>query len=425
MARTSTAVSKKAAAESPAQIDPSQTLRASTALLRKIQSDESEQKISASKSNLLEDADDEDVEDDSPVWLILTTKKHIVDKKRLKPGKIVLPHPLRRVEEESLRICLITADPQRKYKDLIAEPSFPLDVSKRISRVIGLEKLKSKYKSYESKRQLISEYDIFLADDRIITYLPTVLGKVFYKGGSKRPIPVTLEGKRESVDEQGNKRKRLAEGGEKVTKKDVRPKDVAEEVKRAIGAALVHLAPSTTTAIKVGKASMTAEQVQANVDATVEAMVEKYVPQKWSNLRAVHIKGPETAALPIWMTEELWADEHDVLDEAPSKENPGKKRKRSALTNGGSEVIEVPGPDGKTRRVSKRKSDAAEVEPEPALPKKRKSESKEDVEAKEQEKAEKAGRKEALKKQKEAVAAKAITNGDSNKPGEKAKKSKA
>ena len=85
----------------------------------------------------------------------------------------------------------------------------------------------------------------------------------------------------------------------------------------------------------------------------------------------------------------------------------------------------MPGPDGKMRRVSKRKSDVAEVEPEPALPKKRKSESKEEVEAKEQEKAEKAARKEALKKQKDAVAAKAITNGDSNKPGKKAKKSKA
>ncbi|EME86890.1 uncharacterized protein MYCFIDRAFT_29407 [Pseudocercospora fijiensis CIRAD86] len=399
MAPTSTAASKKAASGSPAKIDPSQTLRATTALLRKIQADESEQKTSASKSNLLEDADEEDVEDDSPVWLILTTKKHIVDKKRLKPGKIVLPHPLRSVEDASLRICLITADPQRKYKDLIAEPSFPLDVSKKISRVIGLEKLKSKYKSYESKRQLVSEYDIFLADDRIITYLPTVLGKVFYKGGSKRPIPVTLEGKRESVDEQGNKRKRLAEGGEKVTKKDVRPRDVAEEVKRAIGAALVHLAPSTTTAMKVGKASMTPEQVQANVDATVEAMVEKYVPQKWSNMRAVHIKGPETAALPIWMTEELWANEHDVLDEAPSKEIPGKKRKRGALTNGEADVIEVPGPDGKMRR--------------------------EEVEAKAQERAEKTARKEALKKQKDAVDAKAITNGDSNKPGKKAKKSKA
>ncbi|CAK1361022.1 putative ribosome biogenesis protein [Cercospora beticola] len=412
---------------SPYQLDPSQTLKATTALLKKINADVSTKSSSREKANLLADADDgEEVEEDSPVWLILTTKKHIVDKKRLKPGKIVLPNPLRSVDEEGLRICLITADPQRKYKDLVAESSFPLDVGKRIARVIGMEKLKTKYKSYESKRQLFSEYDIFLADDRIITYLPNTLGKVFYKGGSKRPIPITLEGKRQNVLENGEKRKKLAEGGSKVEKKDIRPEDVAHEITKALGAALVHLAPSTTTAIKVGKASMTAEQVQANVEAVVAGMVEKYVPQQWRNVRAVHVKGPETAALPIWLTEELWADEHDVLDEAPSKENPGKKRKRSALTDAnGNEYVEIPGPDGKMRKVEKkkRKSDVAEVEEEPALPKKRKSESKEEVEAKEQEKAEKAARKEALKKQKDAAAGKvkASVNGESK----KAKKGKS
>ncbi|KAF2213312.1 hypothetical protein CERZMDRAFT_5502, partial [Cercospora zeae-maydis SCOH1-5] len=303
------------ASSSPYQLDPAQTLKATTALLKKISVDVSTKSSSREKANLLADADDgEEVEEDIPVWLILTTKKHIIDKKRLKPGKIVLPNPLRSVDEEGLRICLITADPQRKYKDLVAESSFPLDVGKRIARVIGMEKLKSKYKSYESKRQLFSEYDVFLADDRIITYLPTVLGKVFYKGGSKRPIPITLEGKRQNILENGEKRKKLAEGGSKVEKKDVRPEDVAHEITKALGAALVHLAPSTTTAIKVGKASMTAEQVQANVEAVVTGMVEKYVPQQWRNVRAVHVKGPETVALPIWLTDELWADEHDVLD---------------------------------------------------------------------------------------------------------------
>ncbi|KAK3046378.1 proteasome-interacting protein cic1, partial [Teratosphaeriaceae sp. CCFEE 6253] len=74
------------------------------------------------------------------------------------------------------------------------------------------------------------------------------LGKVFYKGGSKRPIPVSLEGKRQSVDEQGVKRWKLSEGGTKVTKLDAKPADVAREITRAVGSALVHLAPSTTTA---------------------------------------------------------------------------------------------------------------------------------------------------------------------------------
>ncbi|KAF2160787.1 hypothetical protein M409DRAFT_28670 [Zasmidium cellare ATCC 36951] len=412
MAPKTTAVATKVATDSASRLDSAQTLRASTALLRKIQSDVAGKESTAEKTNLLEDADDEDASDEVPLWLVLTTKKHIVDKKRLKPGKIVLPHPYLNTEREGLRICVITADPQRRYKDLVAGAGFPIELSKKIGRVIGLEKLKSKYKSYESRRQLRDEYDVFLADDRIVTYLPTVMGKVFYKGGAKRPIPISLEGKRENVDEKGNKRQKLSEGGSKVTKKEARSEDVAREVQKTLNSALVHLAPSTTTAIKVGVASQSAEEVQENVQAVVDAMVETYVPQKWNNVRSIHIKGPDTAALPIWLAEELWTDEKDVLEEAP-KANVGKKRKRGALAEAAASetTIEVPGPDGQMRRLekpsSKRKSVEAkkEVEPEAVPAKKRKSESKEDAEAKAAEKAEKAARKEALKKEKESAKA--------------------
>ena len=398
-------------------LDSSQTLRASTALLRKIESDKITQKSTTEKRSLLADADDDEAADDVPIWLILTTKKHIIDKKRLKPGKVLLPHPYLDTANQDLRICLVTADPQRTYKELITHPTFPLDLAKRIGRVIGLTKLKSKYKSFESRRQLFSEYDVFLADDRIITHLPQVLGKIFYKGGSKRPVPVSLEGKRQSFDEQGSKRRKLSEGGKKVVKADVNPADVAREIERTLSCALVHLAPSTTTAVKVGKSSMEPQQIQDNVEAVTAALVDRYVPQKWSNVRAVHIKSPTSIALPIWMTEELWADENEVLDEPlpldASKKS--KKRKKGILDGGvtvteeGVEVIEVPGPDGKMRRIE-RTSAKQKAAKEPLKPsKKRKNGEDDEVDAKAAERAQKAARKEALKKQK--AEAKDLANG--------------
>nr|POE75109.1 putative ribosome biogenesis protein c8f11.04 [Quercus suber] len=341
-----------------------QTLRAAKALLSKIQADDEIRKSTAAKTNLLADADDEEAEDSTPVWLILTTKKHVVDQKRLKPTKISLPHPLVDVEDKTLRICLITADPQRKYKDLIAEPSFPLDLGQRLQKVIGLEKLKARYKSYESRRQLFAEYDIFLADDRVITYLPKVLGKVFYKSGAKRPIPVTLEGRRQSKDEQGNKRRKLSEGGSKAIKDEIKPADAGREIERTLGSALVHLSPSVTTAVKVGKAEMEPAQLQANVEAVVRALADRSVPQKWRNVRSIHIKGPNTVALPIWMTDELWADEEDVLDEAPPVK-VGKKRARALLEEStGDQAIVIPGPDGKMRTLvpTKKKAKTDDVD---------------------------------------------------------------
>lgn len=409
--KTTTTVAK-VASSSPYQLDPDQTLRATKALVRKIQSDAATEASSQKKENLLADADSEDAEDDVPVWLVLTTKKHVVDKKRLKPGKIQLPHPYidtQATGEGALRICLITADPQRQYKDLIAEPSFPAALSKNIQRVIGIEKIKSKYHSFESKRQLLGEYDVFLADDRVITYLPGLLGKTFYKSGAKRPIPVTLEGRRQNVDEAGNKRRKLAEGGSKVTKADIQPAELAAEITKALSSALVHLAPSTTTAVKVGTASQEPAQLQANVEAVVEGVVEKFVPQKWRNVRAVHIKGPNTAALPIWLTEELWAEESQVLEGQQQQSiSDGKKRKRGALVAEEENVIEVPGADGKMRRLEKPGSKGKSTESEASAKKSKKDEAAE-AEAKATEKAEKAARKEALKAQKQAARADATT----------------
>lgn len=407
MAPKESALISKALDDVTSHINPSQTLRAATALLQKIQSDRAIRKIANSKPDLLADADEGEAGADVPVWLILTTKKHVVDKKRLKPGKIALPHPYLDIADPNLRICIITADPQRTYKDLVADPSFPPDLAKRITRVIGLKKLKAKYSSFESRRQLYGEHDVFLADDRVITYLPGVLGKVFYKTGGKRPVPVTLEGKRHNLDESGNKRRKLSEGGSKVVKSETRPADVAREIERTLSAALVHLAPSTTTAVKVGQSGMRPEQIQGNVEAVAQGLVEKYVPQKWRNVKSVHIKGPDTAALPIWLAEKLWEDEKDVLEE-PLPELMGKKskkRKRGALDivagkdAGGLEVIEVPGGDGKMRRLEKPAANA-----EIAAGKKRKSEVQDDFEAKAAaERAEKATRKQALRRQKEAA----------------------
>ena len=411
------ALVKRPSTDTAQLIDPSQTLRAATALLRKIQSDQATRNAVTEKPSLLADADEDDAADDVPVWLVLTTKKHIIDKKRLKPGKIPLPHPYLSSSDSNLRICLITTDPQRKFKDLIAHQSFPLDLSKKIGRVIGMTKLKAKYKSYESRRQLLSEYDVFLADDRIITYLPQVLGKVFYKVSSKRPIPVSLEGKRQSVDEHGNKRRKLSEGGKKIVKDEVKPADVAREIERSLSSALVHLAPATTTAVKVGTSSMEPQQLQDNVEAVTAALVDKYVPQKWQNVRAVHMKGPNTAALPIWLAEELWEDEKDVLDEPlPIKETKkSRKRKRGALGEGAAvgeenlEVIEVPGPDGEMRRLEK--PSVKRNDPEKPLQgsKKRKSESQDDTDTQAAERAQKMARKDALQKQK--AAAKGAVNG--------------
>ncbi len=59
-------------------------------------------------------------------------------------------------------------------------------------KVIGISKLRSKYKPFEAKRQLCASYDLFLADERVIELLPPLLGKTFF-GKKKHPIPIDLK----------------------------------------------------------------------------------------------------------------------------------------------------------------------------------------------------------------------------------------
>ncbi|KFA78715.1 hypothetical protein S40288_01607 [Stachybotrys chartarum IBT 40288] len=305
-----------------ASIDPDQTLKASKALLAHIKKASLQKVEETGKRNLLQDEGEEASE--IPVWLTLTTKRHIVDKARLQPGKIPLPHPLS--ADETSTICLITADPQRAYKNIVASDDFPAALGKRVTRVIDLTHLKAKFGQYEAQRKLFAEHDFFLGDDRIINRLPKILGKTFYKTTAKRPIPVVLTPKASKAD--AKKKKQPKPEGEVNAKK---PADMAKEIEKAINSALVSLSPTTNTAIKIGWAQWTPEQIADNVDAVVTALVDKWVPQKWRNVKAIYIKGPETAALPIWLTDELWLEEKDVIadldEKATEKANVGKKRK--------------------------------------------------------------------------------------------------
>jgi ribosome biogenesis protein UTP30 len=94
-----------------------------------------------------------------------------------------LAHPT--IDPRTMPICLITKDPQRKYKDLLQEKNI-----KFISRVVGITKLKGKFKPFEPRRQLMSEHDLFFADRSVIPLLPGLLGKVFFK--AKKCVEVHL-----------------------------------------------------------------------------------------------------------------------------------------------------------------------------------------------------------------------------------------
>jgi ribosome biogenesis protein UTP30 len=298
----------------------------------------------------------------------------------------VVPHPL--YSSPQTRICLITADgpADDTFKKLVKDPAFPKDLEKKLHKVIRYSRLAKKYKEYESRRHLFAEYDLFLADERIIHMLPAALGSSFYKSTSKRPIPVSLTG-RELYGKKTKKtaldrtlpKKRGAAAREAVVVGA--PVDVAADIERALATLAVHLSPCPTISVKVAYAGWPAEWIAENVQAAVERVLAKYIPGGWSGLKSLHLKGPETAALPVWMAEELWATEDDVLDHGEQavglnakkltkeqrkarREAKGKVRSEIEEEFVGAEELQLPA----WRKGKKAK--AAEQPPEPQLEKK-------------------------------------------------------
>ncbi|KAL2810256.1 electron transfer flavoprotein alpha-subunit [Aspergillus granulosus] len=348
---SSTAITTKVTTGSPYQLDKSQVSRASSALLRHIKSRQDEKEASATKKTLIGDNDSDSDADDTPlhkeaVWLVLTTKKHVVDKNRLKPGRIAIPHSLN--ASPSLSICLITADPQRSVKNIVSDPSFPQHLSSRIEKVIGYSKLKDRYKSFESRRQLLSEHDVFLADDRVVMRLVSTLGKVFYKS-SKRPIPVRLA-QIDKVDGKRVKKDQKQKKGEDEPSTFASVAIVAKEIEKALNSAPVQLAPATTAAIRVGSSNFTSEQLSENIDAVVKGLTEKYVSKGWRNIKAIHVKGANTMAMPIWLASELWVEETDVVEAVEGEEADEKMNKKRKQIEGEGEQKQLEGGNKKSKK---------------------------------------------------------------------------
>ncbi|KAF8583320.1 ribosomal protein L1 [Ramaria rubella] len=198
---------------------------------------------------------------DQYIWLVMTVKQ-MQPMKALKPHKIPLTYPI--IDPRNTSVCLITKDPQREYKDLLESHNI-----KFISRVVGIEKLKGKFRGFDARRLLLREHGLFLGDERVLPLLPKLLGKQWFKA-KKQPIPVSL------------------------TKKDLKG-----ELERAISSTYMHQNQGTCTSIKIAGISHKSSQVVSNLQTAIPAVVAR-IHGGWDNVQSFSIKTTSSVSLPIW-----------------------------------------------------------------------------------------------------------------------------
>eukprot|EP00124_Ichthyophonus_hoferi_P005279 Ihof_evm2s725 gene=Ihof_evmTU2s725 len=258
----------------------------------------------------------------SETVLLMVGLKTVPLRTSKKPQRVLIPHTL--FEEDESEICLFTKDPQDEFQELLKKNGVTC-----VSKVIGISKLKEKHsKSHEQKRQLLNSYDLFLADDRIIPLLPSLLGRKFFEK-KKQPIPVNMKAA-----------------------------NLKQEIAHAKDATYVHLGLGSCVMVRIGSTGQTDEQIIENIMAGMEGVVDK-IPHKWANVQSVHIKTSESVSLPIYAS----VPTLEITDVAPAAyDTPSWKVARDSRAS--------------VKRQKEEKEAEAENTPTPPVTKKAKVEKK-------------------------------------------------
>lgn len=231
-----------------------------------------------------------------------------------KPVRLPLPHPVMNPKESP--VTLFVKDPQREYKDLLSDLKIGF-----VSRVVGLDKLNKKHKTFEAKRQLLKEADLFLVDDRVMPEVGRAIGKM-WRDAKKQPIPVA------------------------VTRKDLKA-----ELERAIASTYMQVTTGTSISIKLGTTSLhTPAELVANLLAVLPYIASRIpnAPATFSNVQSLHLKTSTSTSLPIYnskledrftgteLTEEEQKARDDKLAEKKrlKEEKEQRKKERSATKDG-------------------------------------------------------------------------------------------
>ena len=116
---------------------------------------------------------------------------------------------------------------------------------------------------------LASMYDIFLADHRILPILYNKLGKAFIQ---RKGFPYLVN----------------------LTKRDVKA-----ELLTVISSTHYRINEGKTLSVKIGRVSMTSEEILDNLIATVMGVVQR-VPKGWHNVHSLNIKTADSTSLPVY-----------------------------------------------------------------------------------------------------------------------------
>lgn len=257
---------------------------ASSALKKYISKTDNE---TAEKSQLFED-------DGEFIYLVVTSKHYFSEFKNLKPQMATLKSGLYSKRSEPPAICIFTRDPQREYKDALLNGQTP------ITRCIGVSKLKGKFKPFEARRALRTDFDLFLAEKDIANMLPPLLGKSFY--GKKAYVPINVKVRHSKNSE-------------------INSEAVNHRVTKILNQTPIIYPASRTMLVRVGTTKHSDKEISANVKAVMDVI-------KFDKIIEIGIRSNNSPTLPVYYADKIYS-ESDIGEHTDDEfETEGVKRKR-------------------------------------------------------------------------------------------------
>lgn len=208
--------------------------------------------------------DDEDV-NQQVIYLVISLNKMLI-KPSHKPINLSLKHPIVNPIHDS--ICLFTKDPKDEYKKLLEDQNINF-----INKVLDCKKLKTKYRNFELHRNLLSDHQLFLCDEKILHLLPKLIGKQAFNN-NKKPVPVNLSSN-----------------------------DLKSKLISVINSTQLHLSSGTCINLKFTKKSHSIDQQIENFNSILPSILKTF--DGFQNIKSLHLKLPQSDSLPIFINQSV------------------------------------------------------------------------------------------------------------------------
>lgn len=162
-------------------------------------------------------------------------------------------------------MCLIVKNGDKaRIKAALAADPVP-----GLAKIMDIKKVKKNFSRFDDKRTLAGAYDLFLADDRILPYLPDALGSKFFIK-KKQPISVRVS-----------------------------RKDVSHGIRAIYHRTQMIVSTGVCTNVKVAHLAMSVDEIVENI-LVASNNCAAHIPKGWNGIQSISIKTNESVALPVY-----------------------------------------------------------------------------------------------------------------------------